>query len=514
MARERNDWRGLTDSIRHNRSGNALYYKPVCVIAAIDQTNTGGLVSDMLYAELILRRFGDYVSAAYPERASAGWQPLWYLANDGLWTFSKKGKRLTKAALETRPTTKNKALQRFDRQAIAPEYRALWDQPAQRKVLRDEMLKIMNRDAESKVLVRALFDPAVVDQPDRWPSEEAIEEYFQELSGQGELFRERLEAVGAKPLTPAAAGKALLAFGDDQLPPTTAVGPRFEATGDVPINLSPASAREVTQAQSDLHSVLVQKCQALEALAAASGNSAAHIRPALAGLVVALETDATRSNSYRVWSHGNTLRQLLEADQRDRAAEDYDNPPLPNRLGVLLSDLVEQFNVYAVTDHLIALLDRAKPGPAGRAELVRKLEAGTGIVQQLRASPGIVSPEAASILETATDSAQNAKDASGLNADQALVNGVEIQRNGARAILQNALIEVRQIIGKVPSALTKAGEGATKQLGAETVKALPIASFVDRTGDFFVALWHGTTSSDSVNHLVALIRMLFGSFRN
>lgn len=214
-----------------------------------------------------------------------------------------------------------------------------------------------------------------------------------------------------------------------------------------------------------------------------------------------------------IWSHGNTLRQLLEADQRDRAAQDYDYPPLPNRLGVLLRDLVEQFNVYAITDHLVALLDRAKPGPAGRSDLARKLEAGTSIVAELRASPNIVTPEAATVLETATENAKNAKEASGINAEQAVVNGIEIQRNGARAILQNALIEVRKLFGKIPSALKKAGEGAAKQAGAETVKALPIAGFVDRAGDFFIALWHGTTSSDSVNHLVMLIRMLFGSYR-
>ena len=94
-----------------------------------------------------------------------------------------------------------------------------------------------------------------------------------------------------------------------------------------------------------------------------------------------------------------------------------------------------------------------------------------------------------------------------------MINGVEIQRNGARAILQNALIEVRKQFGKIPSVLKKVGEGAARQAGAETIKTLPIAGFVDRAGDFFIALWHGTTSSDAVNHLVGLIRMLIGSFR-
>lgn len=125
MPREHNDWTELTRSIHQNRASNALFYKPVCVIAAIDLADAGGLVSDMLYAELIIRKFEQYVSVAYPSRASKGWWPLWFLANDGLWTFSKRGKLLSKADLAIRPTTKNKTLQRFDRQAIAPEYRDL-----------------------------------------------------------------------------------------------------------------------------------------------------------------------------------------------------------------------------------------------------------------------------------------------------------------------------------------------------------------------------------------------------
>ena len=99
MALEHHSWIELTRSIHQNRASNALFYKPVCVIAALDLADAGGLVSDMLYAELIIRKFEQYVTIAFPSRASKGWWPLWFLANDGIWNFSRKGKALSKADL-------------------------------------------------------------------------------------------------------------------------------------------------------------------------------------------------------------------------------------------------------------------------------------------------------------------------------------------------------------------------------------------------------------------------------
>ena len=59
MARENADWDKLIRSIRGNRAGKATFYKPVCVIAAIDLADIGRLDSDLLHSELILRRFGE-----------------------------------------------------------------------------------------------------------------------------------------------------------------------------------------------------------------------------------------------------------------------------------------------------------------------------------------------------------------------------------------------------------------------------------------------------------------------
>lgn len=515
MAREKADWSGLVQSIRANRAGKATFYKPVCVIAAIDLANIGRLDPDLLHWELIIRRFGEYVAVAFPERASAGLLPLWFLANDGLWTFSRRGKRLTREALKVPPSSTNKAREKLDTQSIAPEYRNLWESAEQRKALRNQMLLILARDAESRTLVRALFDPAAVNDPERWPKEAEIDDYLQEISDQRDLFRGRPaddnRSGGAAAAR--AARKALLAFELKDLPQASAVGPTFESSGDAPIRLTANPVHDVSQAQTDLHRALAAKCQNLESLASSSNNRAAHILPALVALTSALQSDPTQSSSYLIWSHANTLRRLYDAEVRALEVEDPESPPLPDRLRVLLGDLVEQFNAYALTDHIIGLLDRAKPGPAKRSESLQVLDAGVALVKAIRETPGILEPDAAKVLETATIAAQEAKQTSGFNADQAVVNAVEMQRNGARAILLNALLEVRKVFSKIKTPGKHVAEGAAKQLGAETIKQLPISKFVSDAREFFTALWHGTAGSDTVQQLVVHIRDLINQLR-
>lgn len=514
MPREQRDWLELTQSIHQNRASNALFYKPVCVIAAIDLADTGGLVSDMIYAELIIRKFDQYVSIAYPKRASKGWWPLWFLANDGLWTFSKKGKQLSKSDLSIRPTTKNKTLQRFDRQAIAPDYRALWDSVPQRKVLRDHMLAIMNRYPESKILVRALFDPNLTNDPARSPSETSVDDYFNELSGQGDLFQESVVKVepAGPPQSTAAVRRNLAAFDISALPTISAVGPSLEITGVTPIAISASPHRDVTRAQVALYNALRQKCVLLDHMAANS-NRAAHLRPALGGMIEALEGEPDQSSGYLIWPHGNTLRRLLSAEMRGRNNDDPDDPPLTDRMLELLTDVVEQFNVYAMADTLVALLDRSKAGPANRSEFNRSLDAGSELVSELRKSPELVTPEATKVLETATQNALNAKATPGFDADQAVANAVEIHRNSAGGILRNAYLELKKFVARGRGAIKPTIDGALKQSGAELVKLLPISYLVHSAQNAFTALWHGTTSFEVVNSFINLVREVFAFFR-
>lgn len=514
MPRDHRDWLELTQSIHQNRASNALFYKPVCVIAAIDLADSGGLVSDMIYAELIIRKFEQYVSIAYPKRASKGWWPLWFLANDGLWTFSKKGKQLSRTDLATRPTTKNKTLQRFDRQAIAPDYRTLWDSAPQRKILRDHMLAIMNRYLESKILVRALFDPNLIDDPDKWPSEIAVDAYLNELSGQGDLFQESNAEFERTqpPQSTAAVRRNLAAFDISTLPTVSAVGPSLEITGIAPIAINTGPHRDVTRAQIALYNALRQKCELLDQMAANS-NRATHLRPALGSMIEALEGKPDHSSGYLIWPPGNTLRRLLSAEMRARDVPDPDDPPLTDRMLELLTDVVEQFNVYATTDNLVALLDGSKAGPANRSDFNRSLDAGSELVSELRKSTEVVTPEAAKVLETAAQNALSAKATPGFDAEQAVVNAVEIHRNSAGGILRNAYVELKKFVARGKGMVKRIGEGALKQTGAELVKLLPISYLVWTAQNAFTGLWHGTTGFEAVNSFVNLVRDIFAFFR-
>jgi hypothetical protein len=515
MAREKSDWNSLIRSIRGNRAGSATYYKPVCVIAAIDLADIGRLDSELLHSELIIRRFGEYVTVAFPDRATAGWLPLWFLANDGLWTFSKRGKRLPRDVLKMRPSTKNKAFEKFDTQSIAEEYRALWHSQEQRKILRDQMLLILSRDSESRTLLRALLDIRNVNEPALWPTDEELDAHLRDLTGQGDLFlHNQSEAQSEQLNIDPGSRKKLLEFKVETLPATTAVGPIFEANGETPIRLAPNPQTGPSAANADLHSALAVKCMGLQSLAGASNNRAAHILPALAALGAALQAPISQSSSYLIWSHGNTLRQLYDAELKAVASNDPESPPLPDRLQVLLADLVEQFNVYAIADHVVALLDRAKAGPERRAQSLQVLDAGVGLVTAIRESPGLLEPDAVQVLEATTTAAQEASHSSGFNADQAVVNAVEIQRNGALAILKNAVLEVRKAATASKSFGKQMLDGAAKQLGSELVKQLPLALFVATTREFFIALWKDAVGSQRIQQLVQLIRDFIDGFRH
>lgn len=511
MARDRLDWTGLVQSIRRNRAGKATYYKPVCVISAIDLADIGRLESDLLHSELIIRRFGEYVSVTFPDRASAGWIPLWFLANDGLWTFSKKGKRLTRQEIRDAPSTKNSTLARFDTQAIAADYQALWSDAGQRKLLREQMLLVLARDPENRRLLRALFDPEAFGDPERWPADDELNLRLQALTGQFDLFR-GIDSEDPEPRK--VTREALLAFEADELPKATPVGPNFEESGRTPIRLTAAPSDYGSQVLPDLQVALAGKCEHLKTLAAAT-NRASHVLPALRGLIQALTTVPSQSTGYLVWSHGNTLRRLYDAELRALESDDPEAPPLPDRLGEMLGDIVEQFNVYALTDPIVGLLDRAKAGPEKRSKSLQSLQAGVELVAAIRRAPEIVDPDAAGVLGTATTAAQSAQGAPGFNADQAIVNAVEIQRNGARAILVNALQEVRNLLFSMAKGLARpAVEGAAKQAGVEVVKQIPIAAFVVSVKNLFVALWNGLAGSEKVQQLLDLIGDLISQLRS
>lgn len=167
-------WDRLVSSIRSRRSPGARFFKPVCVIAAIDLADEGSLDPNEIDADEIYQRFRRYVGVLYPERAEMGWRPLWHLSNDGLWNFLWGSRPLTPADFGRirRPDMKAELFARFDRMVIAPRYVDAWRTSDARRALRDEMLSILASDDDTcRQFARQLSDPSLAMRPEAWPKE-------------------------------------------------------------------------------------------------------------------------------------------------------------------------------------------------------------------------------------------------------------------------------------------------------------------------------------------------------
>ncbi len=477
------------------------------MIAAVDLADRGKLESDLLHSELIVRQFAEYVEPIFPERAASGWQPLWFLSNDGLWTFYKKGKPLDRVSFENgMPRTKKKLFERIDIQAITPTYKTLWESPEARKELRDEMLLMLGSDAECHALVAPLLDPARFHSPEQWPNEAEVDAYLEAIRGQYNLFgSQQVVELAPEALTRANACDALAAFDVDALPAATPVGPELVATGTAPITLERTPAN-VSAIQRELYFLVREKCSVFLKVLPSTSNRAAQLRRPVNRFAAALQPEPEKAQCHIIWSHGNTLRRLNDADIRARSSANPDIVPLPEDIGELLSDLVEQFNVYALHEPLLRTLDNARIGPTGRAELIERFEAGRKILEAAERASNIWEPQAAEVLSTATITAERALETSGLNADQAIANSVEMQRNGARAILLSAVMEFKNWFKKTKGARKSLAEGAFKEAGAEAIRQLKFVQFVNGAARLLRELWKGHDSSSIVEKVIEWIR--------
>ncbi len=184
-------WATLVSSIRRRRANLARFFKPVCVIAAIDLANEGLLDPASMNAEAIIARFKDYVSLIFAERADMGWKPLWHLSNDGLWTFYVDGQALgpDDFGADRKPGTKSILFSRFHELSIHQDYRIAWQDKDQRSALRHAMLVILaNDNAECRRFAQQLLYADRAMQPALWPSESEVIKKLGVVADQLELF--------------------------------------------------------------------------------------------------------------------------------------------------------------------------------------------------------------------------------------------------------------------------------------------------------------------------------------
>ena len=189
---DRLNWAALVRRIEKHRSGTARFFKPVCVIAAIDLADEGRIDARDIDARAVIDRFSDYVTPIYPDRGRNGYQPLWRLTNDRLWTFFNRQQALQARTFPPNwPGTEAKLLAEFDRLAINEDFKELWTSSRDRRALRDLMLLMLDdSDNDSRRLVAPLFDPQYLQKRARWPTESVLKDYFKNLRDQPGLFEE------------------------------------------------------------------------------------------------------------------------------------------------------------------------------------------------------------------------------------------------------------------------------------------------------------------------------------
>ena len=191
----RDPWHSLVDSIRRRRAPDARFFKPVCVIAAIDLANEGGLNPLAIEPRAVLDRFRTYVAVRSPRRADLGWKPLWHLSNDGLWTFLSNGQPVTPDDFGTdrKPGTMAILFNRFDRLAVNESLMPHWLSVDHRQALRAAMLSLLaNDDDTCRRLARQLYNAEHALDPSAWPSEREVDEALRHVREQLDLFGEGL----------------------------------------------------------------------------------------------------------------------------------------------------------------------------------------------------------------------------------------------------------------------------------------------------------------------------------
>ena len=185
-------WSRLVESIRRARAPQSRFYKPVCLLAAIDLADEGAIDPLNVDFDAIIERFDTYVRPHFRQRASLGWQPIWYLANDGFWSFLKEGRISGPRAMRGsyQPRTRRNVQEQFDRLVIEPSLRPQWENAEARQILRQELVLMLWRDSEasSKVFARALFDPSNNERPEAWASETDMTALQRNVSGEQDLF--------------------------------------------------------------------------------------------------------------------------------------------------------------------------------------------------------------------------------------------------------------------------------------------------------------------------------------
>jgi len=186
-----NIWGSLIRSIHSHRAHRARFYKPVCVIAAIDIADEASVPSGILDAHMLEHRFRRYVGVLYPKRIDQAWRPIWHVSIDGLWQFFDDERLIEPDDFgpDRKPSGRTQFFNSFDRMEITYRYGDAWSSAALRGELRSAMLSMLaNDDETSRPFARQLADPKNAFNPGAWPAEDDIADTYGLAKNAPDLF--------------------------------------------------------------------------------------------------------------------------------------------------------------------------------------------------------------------------------------------------------------------------------------------------------------------------------------
>jgi len=313
-----------------------------------------------------------------------------------------------------------------------------------------------------------------------------------------EPFRSHIDHGPAQEYETAAV--ELRALPIERLPNQADIAPRFETGGSGPIRVRPEPRPTVTDDKQEIYEELCIKARQFLDAVPREDNRTARVRNLVVALLEQLPDDLGDVRPLRLWSKGNSLRRSRDADLRIQRSPDPDGIPLAEHFAEMLSDLVEQYNVFAIYDEELSKIDADSLGPRDRAHVLAELEAGRLVSLALSSTPGVADPSAVAVLDEAVAQGDEATSQTGINADHAISQSLATHRNGAIAVLAKAVNEVK-------SRLKSAEDGAWKYVGEEAAK-LVFANFVKLYEKPLGTLFAGVQGGDVASYVLRLLHKL------
>lgn len=137
-------------SVKNHRDRRARYYKPVCVLAALDLVDRGILSPDHLTTSNVLDRFYELVNPIFPSSADKGWMPFWHLTSDKLWQCrGNTDTKITRSHFPAqKPRTRNQLVRTVTHAVVDAQNLPLWTTRSSRQSLAMELISMLESDSD------------------------------------------------------------------------------------------------------------------------------------------------------------------------------------------------------------------------------------------------------------------------------------------------------------------------------------------------------------------------------